>query len=844
MRTHSHRPAVRLGSLPLALAAATFAAATDASSQASVIFVRASQALPVAQQTGATWATAFKDLQAGLSAAVTGDEIWIAQGTYKPTTGTSRTATFNLKSGVTLIGGFAGTETLVSQRDILANRSILSGDIGGPTNADNSYHVVRAASLANPTVIEGLTIQDGNANGNPGLSETIGAGIFSSTSHLFCVRCTVRNNVSIGPGAVMSNSTASDKRITLFECLVVGNQTGPSINIQGIGGGNISQCTISHNGGGVLYVGTPTNPSLLSNSIIAFNGQGIENDQFLISTTSPIVTACDIQDWDNVNPSSPTTIALDPLFLDPLGSDGIIGTNDDNFRLRGDSPAIDRAATTFIGTPDLIDADDDGSTAEFFPFDMDANARRIDDPLIANTGLGSAPHADCGCFEYARPRTILVNQAATGANNGTTWANAYTSLQSALAELRDAVNGGPGEIWVAQGTYKPTTGTDQTISFEPTPGLLLLGGFAGGETTRSARDWRAHPTILSGELGLPGSAGNSFHVVRCYATSALVPFIDGFTIRDGFCPANEGGGGVRFEDTTNAVLSHCLITANGGSGKGAGVLFHATGSAFGGGMIYSAIVGNAATGNGCGGVAFENHTASIVHCVIAGNTSASSSVPAGVQVVSGGNQGAILNSCSVFDNRSAGVANLAAQFGNPSVNGGLPFLMTSSAIQGLTGPISGVTLQNVFAIDGSGGVVDADGPDGIYGTADDDLTPRLCSLLIDAGASLSAITDSFDLDEDGRTAEVWPHDLHRTNAFVDLPVQNVTPGPGGMTDIGAVERQFGGGSPDLDANGVIDGSDLALLLGAWGSVDSPFELTGDCVIDAADLAIVLGAWGS
>ncbi len=844
MRTHTHRSAVRLGSLPLALAAALFAAATDASSQASVIFVRASQALPVAQQTGATWATAFKDLQAGLAAAVSGDEIWIAQGTYKPTTGASRTATFDLKSGVALVGGFAGTETLVSQRDILAHRSILSGDIGNPTNADNAYHVVRATNLTGPAILDGLTIQDGHANGNPGLSETIGAGVLSTSTNLFCVSCTIRNNASTGVGAVLSNSTVADRRITLFGCLIVGNQTGPAVDIQGIGGGNVSQCTISHNAVGMIYVGTPTNPSLLSNSIIAFNGQGIESDQFAAAPTAPTVTACLIQDWDNVNPSSPTTIGLDPIFLDPLGSDGILGTDDDNFRLRGDSPAIDRGATGFIGTPDLIDADDDGASNELYPFDLDGNARRIDDPLVANTGVGAAPHTDCGCFEYARPRTILVNHAATGANNGTTWANAYTSLQSALAELRDAVNGGPGEIWVAQGTYKPTTGTDQTISFEPTPGLLLLGGFAGGETTRSARDWRVHPTILSGELGLPGSAGNSFHVVRCYATSALVPFIDGFTIRDGFCPANEGGGGVRFESTTNAVLSHCLITANGGSGKGAGVLFHATGSAFGGGVIYSAIVGNAATGNGCGGVAFENHTATILHCVIAGNTSASSLVPAGVQVVSGANQGSSLNSCSVFDNRSAGVANLAAQFGNPSGNGGLPFLMTSVAIQGITSPINGVTLQNVFAIDGNGGVVDADGPDGIYGTADDDLTPHLCSLLIDAGSSASSVTDVFDLDEDGRTTEVWPQDFYRNNAFVDLPVQNVTPDLAGMTDIGAVERQFGGGSPDLDANGIIDGSDLALLLGAWGSVDSPFELTGDCVIDAADLAIVLGAWGS
>jgi hypothetical protein len=807
---------------------------------AAIVFVRASQTLATPQQTGASWSTAFKDLQNGLAAASAGDEIWISQGTYKPTSGTSRTVSFVLKNGVHLIGGFLGTETLLSQRDILVHRTILSGDIGGPTIADNSFHVVRGSSLSSLTILDGLTIQDGNANGVPAQSETFGPAVLVTSSSLTLSSCVIRNNHASSVGAILSNSGVADRRLTLFGCLLSGNQTGPAVSIQGIGGGTISQCTIANNQAGVVFVGASTSPSIVSNSILFFNGNGSENDQFLPSTPTPTVVGCLIQGWDNANPAASSVLAVDPIFLDRFGPDGVAGTDDDNLRLRGDSPAIDHGAVSFIGTADSLDVDDDSSTGEIYPFDADGNARRVDDALAANTGLGAGPHTDSGCFEYPRPRTILVNHAATGANNGTSWANAYTSLQSALSELRDPVNGGEGEIWVAQGTYKPTTGTDQTISFEPTPDLRLFGGFAGGELTRSARDWRAHPTILSGELGLPGSAGNSFHVVRCVVSSSLVPFIDGFTIRDGVCPANEGGGGVRFEATSNAVLSNCLITANGGSGKGAGVLFHATESVFGGGVIYSAIVGNAAIGNGCGGVAFENHNATLLHCVVAGNTSASSAVPAGVHVVSGTNQGSILNSCAVFDNRSGGVANLAAQFGN----GGLPFFMASVALQGFTGPINGVTLQDVFPIDGNGGVVDANGGDGIYGTADDNLTPSLCSPLIDAGGPLNSLTDTFDLDEDGRTTEVWPHDLYRNNAFVDLPVPNVVGGLTGMTDIGPVERQTGGGSPDLNGNGSIDASDLGLLLGAWGTADSPFELTGDCIIDAADLAIILGAWGA
>ncbi len=64
---------------------------------------------------GSNWENAFTDLQDALSAAVTGDEIWVADGVYKP--GSPRTNSFALKSGVALYGGFAGGETSRSIRN-------------------------------------------------------------------------------------------------------------------------------------------------------------------------------------------------------------------------------------------------------------------------------------------------------------------------------------------------------------------------------------------------------------------------------------------------------------------------------------------------------------------------------------------------------------------------------------------------------------------------------------------------------------------------------------------------------------------------------------------------------
>ena len=57
---------------------------------------------------GLNWETAFNDLQDALAVANVGDVIHVAQGTYKPTAGIDRNATFVLPNGVTIRGGFAG----------------------------------------------------------------------------------------------------------------------------------------------------------------------------------------------------------------------------------------------------------------------------------------------------------------------------------------------------------------------------------------------------------------------------------------------------------------------------------------------------------------------------------------------------------------------------------------------------------------------------------------------------------------------------------------------------------------------------------------------------------------
>lgn len=70
-----------------------------------------------------------------------------------------------------------------------------------------------------------------------------------------------------------------------------------------------------------------------------------------------------------------------------------------------------------------------------------------------------------------------------------------------------------------------------------------------------------------------------------------------------------------------------------------------------------------------------------------------------------------------------------------------------------------------------------------------------------------------------------------------IPMPDYTPAVVTLTWI------FNGKAGDLDGNGSVGASDLAILLGAWGTSDPRADLNGDGTVNAADLALLLGAWG-
>ncbi|MBI5351847.1 MAG: hypothetical protein HZB50_04340 [Chloroflexi bacterium] len=164
---------------------------------------------------GSSWTNAYTDLQSALSVASSGDEIWVAAGTYKPTLGTDRTVAFALKKGVAIYGGFAGVETLVTQREPISNVTVLSGEIGVDGVDDNSYHVVTGDDTVDTAILSGFTITAGNADAQ--FSDDSGGGLYINTGSPSLTSLIITSNRAISGGGIMlydSNSKLIDVTIS------------------------------------------------------------------------------------------------------------------------------------------------------------------------------------------------------------------------------------------------------------------------------------------------------------------------------------------------------------------------------------------------------------------------------------------------------------------------------------------------------------------------------------------------------------------------------------------------------------------------------------------------------
>ena len=144
----------------------------------------------------------------------------------------------------------------------------------------------------------------------------------------------------------------------------------------------------------------------------------------------------------------------------------------------------------------------------------------------------------------AAPLPIHVDYTASGLNDGTSWTNAYTDLQSALA-IATSIN----QIWVAEGTYKP--GSNRSDTFQLTSGVELYGGFPEGGGAFGERNWITYQTILDCDIGTPGDVSdNCYHVVDVSNTDSST-VLEGFYIQHGHADGGDTdskGGGIKNYD--------------------------------------------------------------------------------------------------------------------------------------------------------------------------------------------------------------------------------------------------------------------------------------------------------
>lgn len=220
---------------------------------------------------GTSWANAFVDLQAALASSRSGDEVWVAQGSHAPAgRGGSQVATFALRDGVALFGGFAGTESSRAQRDPRRYVTVLTGDLNGDDGPnwsgmqENSDHVVTANGVGSGAVLDGFVVRGGYVVHGGGAAMLISGA--SPTVRNCELRGSVANFSRGGGVGVAGNSTPRFE-----DCVVAGNYAhlGRGGGIAVGSGGNVAllRCrleanratgsTTDGNGGGVyLDLGT------------------------------------------------------------------------------------------------------------------------------------------------------------------------------------------------------------------------------------------------------------------------------------------------------------------------------------------------------------------------------------------------------------------------------------------------------------------------------------------------------------------------------------------------------------------------------------------------------------
>ncbi|PIB32777.1 hypothetical protein BFP78_00485 [Gaetbulibacter sp. 5U11] len=343
---------------------------------------------------GLTWADAYTSLTDALANRPS-DIFWIKSGTYIP--GTARIETFTLTDNQEIYGGFNGTETDISQRNITANPTILSGDINGDdaitfnatdaNRAENSYRILTING--DNTIIDGFEITRANANGS-NTEQKEGSGINITGSYFTTVNnCQFTKHTLDRAGVIKSidvsgiitiniNNTIFKDNQSVFATCFYGRSANGTINLRVEGSLFTNNTATTNNGASLIWLrqdtsgsqnldiinstfadntlnsGTPVItylsnvPSVnISNSIFWFNlnSNGTQFVDALQTGTSGSINNSISNNGFSGNSNTSNTSNANPLFINSAIGD---------YTLQSLSPAVDAGDNSFVtSTTDL-----------------------------------------------------------------------------------------------------------------------------------------------------------------------------------------------------------------------------------------------------------------------------------------------------------------------------------------------------------------------------------------------------------------------------------------------------------------------------------------------------------
>ena len=359
-------------------------------------------------------------------------------------------------------------------------------------------------------------------------------------------------------------------------------------------------------------------------------------------------------------------------------------------------------------------------------------------------------------FSAAGQTIVYVDQAATGADDGTSWANAFTDIQSAIDEAAlSATQSTPNQVWVKAGTYYPTSTMDVAISISLKNNVELIGGFAGTESTISQRDFRAHITTLSGNIGNSvDSLDNSDVIISVASDIADRVLIDGFHLEGAYGTAIQSGAIYYASAPTALEIYNCTFKNNygllgsaisGSNGSSSSVLE----------VINCFFIQNGSNIGSVTGAVFVKADAAISNSVFAKNESNNGS---GVNIFQAS---AEITNCTFYDNEAViGSGVTLDQTTSGTIincifwgNTGQPIKATNSGVLNIS--------DNLIEGGFSGSINTIDSDPLFMDENNLDLGIKHCSPAVDQGVSTS-----------------WTEDiLGNTRTF------------NGITDLGAIENQ-------------------------------------------------------